>query len=330
MWAFPPRERVHRFYQRSLWATFQDYSVKWSRRNLQAWEFIWVLLPFLSCRLFCYVWCLHQSKTLFFSLAISISVLVRIVISGSIPCKSITTWLPASGLPLPWSVMGGTTESFLYSYLCHDQDLWKNFSSFMWKRNTLAWHLRYASAECPAPYPHVRCLTCVITATGQTRCLSHLKASPHALLLAVTLPCLYPVCLLPIHAMMFCLWEPAQDPTPQEGSLPFLDSLNTYLCLPFISKHCAPSLVIRVTLLLLHWDWVSYSSFPLLGWVGFSQTCNRCSTNVGWMRRWKARVSVCLPTELRSKVGVGITQHKPCTLVSLVVFPGVFPSPKPM
>lgn len=142
-------------------------------------------------------------------------------------------------------------------------------------KETVAWHPRCVSTASPAPCPHVHCLTCIIGVTdgfftpAGPDCVPFSSQSFSLCSLAVALSCLYPACLFPVHAMMIYLWEPAQDPTPQEDSLPSLDFLSTYLGWSFISKHCASSLFTLVTFLSLRDKSIMFSFPSSLGWLGF-------------------------------------------------------------
>lgn len=226
------------------------------------------------------------------------------------------------------------TESFLSSYLCYDQDLWTSVSFFFDVEKKL----------CSVAPPHVCPLNLPLLVLmfvawlvllpqmvslpqqGQTRCLSHLEASPHVLSLTVTRPCLYPACLLPVPAMMICLWEPAQDPNPQEGAF-LLWMPSTLICVCPLLASTVPLLWSFLWPSCLYIEIEHHVSFlSSLGWIGlFSE---HCSTNVEWMRRWTARVSAYLPMELRRE-RESWTQLKPCTPVALRVCPGVFPSYEP-
>lgn len=178
--------------------------------------------------------------------------------ASALVCHHVRNWIISFFISLLWS---GPVDKCSFLLWCG--------------KETVACNPPCVSTESSAPCPHVHCLTCVVAADG-----FFAPAGPDSV--PFSSRSFSPCSLTHCHTTLFisCLpfTNPCHDdlsvgtssrPKPPERCLPSLDALHTYLCLPFISKHCASSLVILVTLVSLHWDWAScfLSLFSRVAWA---------------------------------------------------------------
>lgn len=114
-------------------------------------------------------------------------------------------------------------HSFFISRTCRQTFL----SSLIWRRSSLAWHPSIPQLNLPSAPTPCRSLSCLITVPKG----SFTAAGPDSVVLSsssqsfflYSFTCRHSAlcrcaCLLPIHARMSYVWEPAPDPIPREGS----------------------------------------------------------------------------------------------------------------